>query len=811
MQRYICIHGHFYQPPRENPWIEAVDLQDSAYPYHDWNRRVTAECYAPNAKSRILDDRNRIVEIVNNYAKISFNFGPTLLAWMEENAPLVYEAVLEADKQSRERFSGHGSALAQAYNHMILPLANRRDKITQILWGMRDFTHRFQRRPEGMWLPETAVDLETLEILANQGVAFTILAQHQAARIRPLGEKTWEDMKGGKIDPTRAYQISLPSGDTMALFFYDGAISRAVAFEKLLSSGENFVQRLLGGFSDGRTWPQLLHVATDGESYGHHHRFGDMALAYALKHIETKNLARLTNYGQYLEEHPPTHEVEIQENTSWSCAHGVERWRSDCGCRIGTHPGGNQKWREHLRGALDRLRDIVAPVYEKEARRYLKDPWEARNGYIACLLRRSPETIRLFLKKYGVHGLREADRQTALKLLELQRHAMLMYTSCGWFFDDLSGIETIQILQYAGRVLQLAGEVLGCDFETSFLDILVRAKSNMPDRPDGRQIYEAFVEPAVADLKRVAAHYAMSSLFKEYEEQCTIFCYDVNREDYRISRSGKAGLVLGRAGFTSQITGDSARLSFGVLHLGDHNMTCGVREFRGEEEYQHLIERLSEIFIHGDIPETIRSLDNHFGPSPFSLRSLFRDEQRRILDLIMEPALQEAEKTYRQLYETHIPMIRFLKNSNSPLPGALSLAAEFVVNAELKRALKRHPLEPERVRELLEEAISTGSSLEKETLEYGLRKSLEAMGKVWEKDPKNIALLDELDAALTLLDDFPVQVNLWTVQNICYHICQSIYPDQVMSADAGDDHSGRWIRRFFSLAERLQVSVPDKP
>lgn len=811
MQRYICIHGHFYQPPRENPWIEAVDLQDSAYPYHDWNRRVTAECYAPNAKSRILDDRNRIVEIVNNYAKISFNFGPTLLAWMEENAPLVYEAVLEADRQSREKFSGHGSALAQAYNHMILPLANRRDKITQILWGMTDFTHRFQRRPEGMWLPETAVDLETLEILANQGVAFTILAQHQAARIRPLGEKTWQDVKGGKIDPTMAYQIFLPSGDTMALFFYDDAISRAVAFEKLLSSGENFVQRLLGGFSDGRTWPQLLHVATDGESYGHHHRFGDMALAYALKHIETKNLARLTNYGQYLEEHPPTYEVEIQENTSWSCAHGVERWRSDCGCRIGTHPGGDQKWREHLRGALDRLRDIVAPVYEKEARRYLKDPWEARNGYIACLLRRSPETIRLFLKEYGVHGLREADRQTALKLLELERHAMLMYTSCGWFFDDLSGIETIQILQYAGRVLQLAGEVLGCDFNAPFLDILARAKSNMPDRPDGRRIYEAFVEPAVADLKRVAAHYAMSSLFKEYEEQCAVFCYDVDREDYRISRSGKAGLVLGRAGFTSQITGDSARLSFGVLHLGDHNMTCGVREFRGEEEYQHLIERLSEIFIHGDIPETIRSLDNHFGPSPFSLRSLFRDEQRRILDLIMEPALQEAEKTYRQLYETHIPMIRFLKNSNSPLPGALSLAAEFVVNAELKRALKRHPLEPERVRELLEEAISTGSSLEKETLEYGLRKSLEAMGKVWEKDPKNIALLDELDAALTLLDDFPVQVNLWTVQNICYHICQSIYPDQVMSAGAGDDHSGRWIRRFFSLAERLQVSVPDKP
>jgi alpha-amylase/alpha-mannosidase (GH57 family) len=393
MERYICIHGHFYQPPRENPWLEAIELEDSAYPYHDWNERITAECYATNARSRILDKKDRIVQMVNNYSKISFNFGPTLLAWLEEKSPDVYSAILEADQESRKSFSGHGSALAQAYNHMILPLANRRDKYTQILWGIRDFEHRFKRKPEGMWLPETAVDLETLDILAHHEIRFTILAPHQARRVCSIGSGKWSDVGGGKIDPTAAYELDLPSGRTIALFFYDGPVSRAVAFEGLLKSGESFAQRLSGGFSEKRTWPQMVHIATDGETYGHHHRFGDMALAFALYHIESKNIARLTNYGEFLEKHPPTHEVEIFENTSWSCAHGIERWRSDCGCSSGSNPDSHQAWRGPLRGALDWLRDSLAPKYEEMARQFLKDPWKARDEYIHIILDRSPEKL----------------------------------------------------------------------------------------------------------------------------------------------------------------------------------------------------------------------------------------------------------------------------------------------------------------------------------------------------------------------------------------------------------------------------------
>ncbi|MCA9165661.1 MAG: hypothetical protein KDA62_21890, partial [Planctomycetales bacterium] len=332
MERYICIHGHFYQPPRENPWLEAIEVQDSAYPFHDWNERITAECYEPNASSRILTGDGRIERIVNNYANVSFNFGATLLSWLEVHAPDTYRRILLADQESRELFSGHGSALAQVYNHMIMPLANRRDKITQVRWGIRDFEARFGRPPEGMWLAETGVDNETLDVLAEHGIKFTILAPNQAHEVRKYRGRNWHDVSGSRIDPTTAYEVRLPSKRKIALFFYDGPISRAIAFEGLLTRGEHLAGRLMGAFTDHREWPQLVHIATDGESYGHHHRHGDMALAYALHHIQQHNLAKITNYGEYLEKHPPLDEVRIYDNSSWSCAHGIERWRSDCGC-----------------------------------------------------------------------------------------------------------------------------------------------------------------------------------------------------------------------------------------------------------------------------------------------------------------------------------------------------------------------------------------------------------------------------------------------------------------------------------------------
>jgi len=807
MERYVCIHGHFYQPPRENPWLEAIELQDPAYPYHNWNERITAECYAPNAKSRVLDEGGRIFQMINNYAKISFNFGPTLLAWLEGKCPDVYQAILEADRESQETFSGHGSALAQAYNHMILPLASHRDKYTQILWGIRDFEHRFGRSPEGMWLPETAVDLETLDILAEQGIRFTILAPHQAHRVRRIGDKRWGELSGREIDPTMAYTLRLPSGRSIVLFFYDGPISRAVAFEGLLKSGESFVQRLMGGFSEKRTWPQMVHIATDGETYGHHYRFADMALAYALHTIESKNLARLTNYGEYLEKYPPTHEVEIFENTSWSCAHGVERWRDDCGCTTGGNPGWHQAWRAPLREALDWLRDALAPAYEEKARQLLEDPWDVRNEYIRVILDRSPENTEGFLNQHASRALNDDEKITVLKLLELQRHAMLMYTSCGWFFAELSGIETVQVIQYAGRAVQLAQEVFEEDLENRLLEHMELAESNIPEHGNGSRIYEKFVKPAMVDLVSVGAHYAMSSLFEEYGQRASIYCYTVDQDDYHSSEAGRARFVVGRATVVSEITREGARLCFGVLHLGDHNLNCGVRKYLSEDAYREMVEEVMEAFDRVDFAVSLRMLDKHFGPSTYSLRFLFRDEQRKILDIILESTLVDVEAIYRQLYETNVPLMRFLKDSGVPPPKALYAAAEVVLNADLRRAFENEEFSPEHIDSLLDESRSEGISLDEDTLEYAMRGSLERMAERFIASPTELELLEKLHEGVGTLPSLPFQVNLVRVQNMCYDLLETVYPEFKARADQGDEKARQWLDHFIPLSQKLSLRV----
>jgi alpha-amylase/alpha-mannosidase (GH57 family) len=808
MERYVCIHGHFYQPPRENPWLEAIELQDSAYPYHDWNERITAECYAPNAMSRILDDQDRIVQMVNNYAQMSFNFGPTLLAWMEKKAPSIYQAILKADQESQKRFSGHGSALAQAYNHMILPLANRRDKVTQVLWGIQDFEHRFARKPEGMWLPETAVDLEVLDILAEQGIRFTILAPHQASRIRPLDALKWEDVTGGKIDTTMPYLVNLSSGRSIVIFFYNGPISRAVAFEKLLNSGDSFARRILGAFAGKENKPELVNIATDGESYGHHHRFGDMALAYAIHHIESNNLAMLTNYGKYLEKYPPTHEVEILENTSWSCAHGVERWRGNCGCHTGRHTDWNQAWRAPLREALDWLRDTLNPIYDEKSRLFLRDPWDARNDYIQVILDRSPANVENFQRRHGTHDLNEMEKIAVLKSMELQRHVMLMYTSCGWFFDELSGIETVQILQYAARTLHLAREILDQDLEPSFLEHLAQAKSNVPEYRDGRLVYERSVRPGVADLKKVGAHYAICSLFREYENQSSFYCYTADQEEVRVSEAGKARLLTGKARFISKITNESALLSFGTLHLGDHNLTCGVKEFENHEAYEGMAQDLFSSFEGADFPETIRRLDRQFGESTYSLKSLFRDEENGILGLIAESALEDAEGIYRQLYEDYAPLMRFFKDSDLPAPKALSMVAEFILSKSLHNAFEREPFDLGLIESLFKEAREEGVTLDAATLEFSVRKRLERMAKAFSANPTDLSKLEKLASAVALLKALPFKVNLWTVQNICYEILQSSYEEWRNRAENGDETAQAWVNRFKPLAESLSFHIP---
>ncbi|HUA14956.1 MAG TPA: DUF3536 domain-containing protein [Verrucomicrobiae bacterium] len=804
MQRYVCIHCHFYQPPRENPWLEAVEVQDSSSPYHDWNERVTAECYLPNGAARILDGQSRIAKIVNNYSRISFNFGPTLLSWLERNAPYAYERILAADGQSQEIFSGHGSALAQAYNHTILPLSNSRDKHTQIVWGIHDFQQRFRRDPEGMWLPETAVDVETLELLSEAGIRFTILAPHQARRMRAHVWEEWKGVEGGRIDPTRAYECHLPSGRVISLFFYDGPISHAVAFENLLLDGERFAHRLLSGFNDERNWPQLVHIATDGETYGHHYPHGDMALAYALEYLERNQLARITNYGEYLAMHPPQLEVEIIEKSSWSCAHGIARWMNDCGCRSGGGNSWNQQWRRPLRNSLDWLRDDLNAVYEARAAAIFADPWAARDEYINVVLDRSSQNKDAFLGLHISRQLSPAERVDALRLLEMQRHLMLMYTSCGWFFDELTGPATLQILQYAARALQLSQQVTGVDREEAFLERLQEAWSNVAGCGNGRHVYERFIKPTMLDLVGVGAHYAISSIFSGYRDD-SIFCYHVLLEKCRLFESGKTNFAVGIARLTSETTETWLRVAFGVLHFGDHNLSAGVRPYSDEPWFGEFEDLAGHDFSAADLPACLRLIDRYFSGSTYSLKSLFQDERRRIINQIVDSTLSDAEGLYRRVYEDHAPLMCFLSELQLPLPPILRLTTEFVLAQAVRRALADQRTSLDVVRSLLDAARQSGFSLDVSSLESALRDRLNLLVDRWIQSPGNREVLEEVEDIVALSRVEPFGVNLWRSQNAYYELSQAV---------SGNGHgiaNEAWLGHFRGLGQWLGVSLPQLP
>jgi alpha-amylase/alpha-mannosidase (GH57 family) len=770
-ERYLCVHGHFYQPPRQNPWLEEMEAEASAAPFHDWNERITAECYAPNATARIVDGEGRLLDIHNNYTHISFNFGPTLLAWLDKADPTTYQQIIAADRLSRASRDGHGNAIAQAYNHVIMPLANRRDKVTQVVWGSSDFQSRFGRAPEGMWLPETAVDLDTLDILAEHGMRFTILSPFQAKRVRMPRAKTWSDASNGRIDPSRPYRCLLPSGREIALFFYDGPIAKAIAFDGVLARGEMLIERLLGGFHDGRNHTQLVHVATDGETYGHHHRFGEMALAYALSTIARKNLATLTNYGQYLERFPPDQVVEIAENTSWSCAHGVERWRSDCGCHTGGKPGWHQRWRKPLREALDWLRDRLAQLFEDEGRTLLSDPWAARDGYITVILERSHASVERFFQQQARRRLSDAEVVQALKLLEMQRHALLMYTSCAWFFAEISGIETVQMLAYAARAIQLAREVAGLELESGFLERLAEAPSNLPQvTENGRDVYLKLVKPMVATLRTVIANYAISALIEPEAPPQALGVYEIQEVGAHRDGHGSFTLTAGRVRVQSPLTGESLRAIYAALGSDGDDIRCSVKGYVDTEEYTQLQDELFQLFTRRSLTEIVRALDAHFGEEYFTLSHLFPDEQRRIGQQLLAKALKRFEQQCEEVYRTNQGLIDFIRSKNSPLPDILRIAAKSSLNTEINhiaRQLLAGDLTPGDVA-----GIIRAHQREAERVQCTL--NFDALNRAFEAIiERHIGLLSE-DAghaqiprqALEVAQESKLGLNLWRGQNL---------------------------------------------
>jgi len=815
--RFVCIHGHFYQPPRENPWLETVEVQDSAAPYHDWNDRITAECYAPNGASRITNKEDEIIRIMNNYARMSYNFGPTLLSWLHDKAPRTYRMVLDADKFSAQRYSGHGSAMAQVYNHLIMPLANRRDALTQIRWGIADFEYRFGRKPEGMWLSETAVNRSVLDLMAQEGIKFTLLAPSQCARVRPLGspaDTPWTETPDATVDPTQPYLVQLDEGRSIAVFFYDGPTSRAIAFEGLLNSGENFANRLIADFHppspEAPNAAQLSHVATDGESYGHHHKHGEMALSYAMHTIEDGQQARLTNYGEFLEKFPPTWQAEVVEDTSWSCAHGVERWRSNCGCNSGGKPGWNQEWRAPLREALDYLRDATAPLAEQLAQPLLKNLWVARDAYIQVILDRTPASTIKFFHEQATRELTEIERIAVLELLELERHTQLMYTSCGWFFDEISGIETVQVIAYAGRVLQLAAKLFGqpgIDLETNFLNILAKGKSNIPEIADGAEVYHRYVNSMQIGLEQVGAHYAISSIFRNYPEHGELFCFDVHRESMETFNSGRGRVAVGRALVYSRVTQENEDICFAVLHLGDQNLSAAVRRYNSNDSaevdaFAHFSTDIATAIRRANLPEVIRLIDRFFGETAYSLTSLFADEQHRILNTILNQTISEMEDSLRKIYQDHASLLHFLTETGMSAPPALASAARFAINASLRRAIEAENFDADEIETLLARAEADQIPLDTQLLGYTagqrMKRAMVRLEASAAGDPSANGALATAILITETIHKMPFEVNLWQAQNI--------WNDLLRRSDT-NYWTAEWKADFKKLGRAMNISV----
>lgn len=757
MKKYLCIHGHFYQPPRENAWLEEIEMQHSANPFHDWNEKITHECYRPNATSRILNDQDRITDIVNNYSRISFNFGPTLLSWMEQHAPDVYAAILQADRMSMEYFGGHGSAMAQVYNHIIMPLANERDQKSQVIWGLEDFKSRFGRESEGMWLAETAVNIQTLEILAANGIKFTVLAPRQALRYRKSGASRWT--KG--IDSKRHYLCKLPSGNKIILFFYDGDRSQEVAFKGLLKNGREFAESLVSSFDD-RKEPQLVHIATDGESYGHHHRHGDMALAFCCQYIEATGLAQLTNYSQFLHLVEVEYEVEIRENTSWSCFHGIERWRSNCGC--GNESGYHQRWRAPLREALNWLRDQLADIYQEQMEVYHQDPWKLRDEYVQVILNRGEDFVNRFLKIHCGRELQAADRTQIIRLLEIQRQSLLMFTSCGWFFDEVSRIETIQILQYADRAIQLAESIANIDLESKFLEMLAKAESNEVKSKNAAFIYEKQLRPKRINLTKVGMHYAVASLFDDNPEKLRILNYSCSSDPFERHHAGVQILAIGRTHIKSMVTFSQKQFSFAVLYIGQHHI-IGSASSISEDIFNKMKMEIVQAFRESKVYQVVDIMQHYFGGSNFSFFELFKDERNKVLKKILESSVKSAADSYKHIFERNYNLLNVIQAAEIAVPSVIKRNTEIVINLELHQSLQNPDADLRKLRHLVREVKKWQIPVEKNLLSFETTNKINGMIAKFSQQPEDLVILKDISEVLSLVEIIDLDPSLNKLQN----------------------------------------------
>ena len=825
---YITVHGHFYQPPRENPYLNAIERQPSAHPYHDWNERIHYECYRPNAFARILNHQQEVMGIVNNFEYLSFNIGATLMSWLEQYDPAVYLRILDADRLSSERLNGHGNAIAQVYNHIILPLANQRDKVTQIRWGKADFRARFGRDPEGMWLAETAVDYPTLEALIDEQIKFIILAPSQAEKCRVMPteeqpETEWHQVGEQQIDPTRPYRCFVDSDRYIDIFFYDGPISRDMGFNDVLDTADNFATRLSQAVRNDERPSQLISVATDGETFGHHKGGTEKCVAYALSQEFADRGWTITNYAHYLSICPPTWEVELKPVTAWSCAHGVDRWQDNCGCASGG--GWHQKWRRPLRDALNWLRDRLEAVYESEGSKLLRDPWLARNEYVRVLSDRSSENVTQFLLKHQAKELSTEEKIDALRLLEMQRHTLLMYTSCGWFFEEISRPEGVQILRYAARAIELAGAVAGVQLERQFISYLDRAPSNVSVFGNGKKVYQELVIPSQVTLHQVAAHYAINSLFDGYQHRERVYCYEVEQLDYQKQQMGTLTLAVGQIQLTSEITWETKHFVFAVLHLGGWDFHCCITGFDGRLAYAQLKQQLFSDIKQASSAKVILSMNRLMGDNSFNLQHLFAEERQRIVRLLTAQTKQHLDSLYTQVYRENYSMLAAFQREEMPVPQELKVAAEVALSfrcLETATNLEKAIQEPTVIDRCLAELTATATEANylecwlnipevKTILEQTIVRLLWQL--LYDGDPQTLeADVARIDSAIAVGDRLRLGLALDKAQETyfnCLH--QYVLPNCLIDFGDRDFNRCRWeitqIEPLLKLGKSLSVDV----
>ena len=798
--RYFALHAHFYQPPRENPWTGSVPPQPSAWPFHDWNSRIARECYLPNACARINDNSGRAIEFANNYLDLNFNFGPTLISWLERHYPDYYKRIVEAGIRSRSE-RGHSNAIAQCYNHMIMPLSSFQDQLTQALWGIRDYERRYGFKPEAMWLPETAASDETLRLLVDLGMKYVILSPYQAQQVKPIDSDCWEDVSSGEFNTTRPYawvdSNPGPGGNrrSIALFFYDGPLSKAAAFEGLLKDSATFADRVDACYSGSDDEPQLVSMAVDGETFGHHHKFADLTLAHAFKHELPRRGISVVNFGQYLEANPPKWEARIKpgpdgEGTAWSCAHGVRRWKGGCDC--GGEGSFSLNWRLPLRAALNLLRDAAAGVYAAEAAKFFRSPWEARNAYGRLLADPSAEAEQAFFTAQADRQLTKAERRRALELLEMQKNSMYMFTSCGWFFSDISRIEAMQNLRYAVRVAETLSDLGFENADKPFLSLLEMAQSNYPESGNGRKIYERLAaENRLARQKAAALQIAETLLLDNPEKTDAKTGQAGVRVEERANRSGTLCL---RGVVEAPDSGTASPLAFCYLRRGDEFPLMFFTPVT-------MAARLGEFFTYPDPEAMTAALEKEPGIARVSFEDFSWEEKTLYAWLLADAARQDHSEAILHILSDYLYLLlRLPERTLGAWAPLRAQAADYARQAAdvLFRKASRHP-----TTENLEKLLDLAGRLKAAGLEAGFDPSPEAGAKLAMRVTRP-ALADPCAATLTPLLHLLKAARWLGAPSILFHLENSL-SELFLAADKGDikPDAVAPLRELYALSDIL--------